>query len=197
MDAMFLEFEDNLDNIAGGSFSVGNNAGSSSQQPATPTPMRRAQSRLLELERHLGDRVCMRKTFPVRCLKKADVGREYIEIVKGDIQRFFVLNFNDQAMNRFVEHQMSTTFKEFRVDCHKHFKKYNDLDETRANPTNALVGCHEDWHFFCNHYMSRAFQNQMLELQSQPTLEGSQPHSEDEIYDQVLGGRPDYSKDLD
>uniref|UniRef100_A0A9I9EFW6 CACTA en-spm transposon protein n=1 Tax=Cucumis melo TaxID=3656 RepID=A0A9I9EFW6_CUCME len=59
MDAMFLEFEDNLDNIAGESFSVGNNAGSSSQQPATPTPMRRAQSRLLELERHvaINDRI--------------------------------------------------------------------------------------------------------------------------------------------
>ncbi|KAA0040995.1 zinc finger protein ZPR1-like protein [Cucumis melo var. makuwa] len=36
----------------------------------------------------------------------------------------------------------------------------------------------------------------MLELQSQPTLEGSQPLSEDEICDQVLGRRPGYSKGL-
>uniref|UniRef100_A0A9I9EHF8 CACTA en-spm transposon protein n=1 Tax=Cucumis melo TaxID=3656 RepID=A0A9I9EHF8_CUCME len=67
-----------------------------------------------------------------------DVGREYIEVVKGDLQRFFVLDFNDQAMNRFVEHQMLTTFKEFRADCHKHFKKYSDPEEARANPPNAL-----------------------------------------------------------
>ncbi|KAL0553521.1 hypothetical protein IC582_007419 [Cucumis melo] len=151
----------------------------------TPTPRRRAQSRLLELERHVTINgripmtiapgaekpisphavrfsqaigVCVRKTFPVRCLKWTDVGREYIEVVKGDLQRFFVLDFNDQAMNRFVEHQMLTTFKEFRADCHKHFKKYSDPEEARANPPNALVARDEDWHFLCDHYISRAFQ---------------------------------------
>uniref|UniRef100_A0A9I9E3R3 CACTA en-spm transposon protein n=1 Tax=Cucumis melo TaxID=3656 RepID=A0A9I9E3R3_CUCME len=174
--------------------------------------------------------VCVRKTFPVRCLKWEDVGREYIEVVKGDLQRLFVLDFNDQAMNRFVEHQMLTTFKEFRADCSRYFKKYSDPEEARANPPNALVGRDEDWHFLCDHYISRAFQyklaerkgepvdrvelfrkthvragtfvsqaaedahNQMLELQSQPTPEGSQPLSEDEICDQVLGRRPGYSK---
>uniref|UniRef100_A0A9I9E2X0 CACTA en-spm transposon protein n=1 Tax=Cucumis melo TaxID=3656 RepID=A0A9I9E2X0_CUCME len=163
-DDMFLQFEEDLDNIAGGSSSVGDNTRSSSQQ-TTPTPRRRAQSRLLELERHIAINgripmtiapgaekpisphavrfsqaigVCVRKTFPVRCLKWTDVGREYIEVVKGDLQRFFVLDFNDQAMNRFVEHQMLTTFKEFRADCHKHFKKYSDPEEARANPPNAL-----------------------------------------------------------
>ena len=30
---------------------------------------------------------------------------------------FFVLDYNDQAMNRFVEHQMFTSFKEFRGNC--------------------------------------------------------------------------------
>ncbi|KAA0040340.1 hypothetical protein E6C27_scaffold460G00450 [Cucumis melo var. makuwa] len=53
MDDMFLEFEDNLDNIAGGSSSVGDNTGSSSQQYATPTPRRRVQFRFLELERYV------------------------------------------------------------------------------------------------------------------------------------------------
>ncbi|TYK19073.1 CACTA en-spm transposon protein [Cucumis melo var. makuwa] len=176
-DAMFLEFEDDLDNIAGGSSSVGDNAGSSSQQPATLTPKRCAQSQLLELECHVAINaripmtiasraekpisphvvrfnqaigVCVRKTFFVCCLKWADIGREYIEVVKGDLQRFFVL----------VEDQMLMTFKEFRVDYHRHFKKYSNLEETRANPPNALVGLYEDWHFLCNHYMSRAFQEQ-------------------------------------
>ncbi|KAA0040894.1 zinc finger protein ZPR1-like protein [Cucumis melo var. makuwa] len=36
----------------------------------------------------------------------------------------------------------------------------------------------------------------MLELQSQSTPKGSQPLSEDEIGDQVLGKRPGYSKGL-
>uniref|UniRef100_A0A9I9EIN0 CACTA en-spm transposon protein n=1 Tax=Cucumis melo TaxID=3656 RepID=A0A9I9EIN0_CUCME len=102
--------------------------------------------------------VCVEKTFSVCCLKWVDVGREYIEVVKGDLQRLFVLDLNDQAMNRFVEHQMLTTFKEFRTDCHTHFKKYSDLEEARANPPNALVRRHEDCHFLCDHYISRAFQ---------------------------------------
>ncbi|KAA0045557.1 CACTA en-spm transposon protein [Cucumis melo var. makuwa] len=55
--------------------------------------------------------MCVRKTF-VCCLKWADIGREYIEVVKGDL--------------RFVEHQMLNTFKKFWDDCHKHFKKYNN-----------------------------------------------------------------------
>uniref|UniRef100_A0A9I9EI85 CACTA en-spm transposon protein n=1 Tax=Cucumis melo TaxID=3656 RepID=A0A9I9EI85_CUCME len=235
------------DNIVKGSSSVGDNTESSSQQ-ATPTPRRLTQSRLLELERHVAINgripmtiapgaekpisshavrfsqaigMCVRKTFPIRCLKWANVGREYIEVVKGDLQRLFVLDFNDRAMNRFVEHQMLTTFKEFRTDCHRHFKKYSDPEEARANPPNALVGRDENWYFLCDHFISRAFQkqpynhssgsksflqrqyelaedahNQMLELQSQPTPEGSQPLFEDEICDQVLGRRPRYSKGL-
>ncbi|KAA0034856.1 NBS-LRR type resistance protein [Cucumis melo var. makuwa] len=53
---------------------------------------------------------------------------------------------------------MLNTFKEFWTDCHRHFKKYSDPEEARANPPNILVGRDEDWHFLCDHYMSRAFQ---------------------------------------
>ncbi|KAA0056012.1 CACTA en-spm transposon protein [Cucumis melo var. makuwa] len=205
-DDMFLQFEDDLDNnIAGGSSSVGDNTVStlgvraprcnkcthSDDDP--PGAKKSISPQVVRFSQAIG--VYVRKTFPVRCLKWVDVGREYIE-------RLFVLDFNDQAMNRFVEHQMLTTFKEFRADYHRHFKKYSDPKEARANPPNALVGRDEDWHFLCDHYINRAFQaaedahNQMLELQSQPTLEGSQPLSEDEICDQVLGRRPGYSKGL-
>ncbi|TYK11634.1 CACTA en-spm transposon protein [Cucumis melo var. makuwa] len=171
-DDMSLQFEDDLDNIAGGSSSVGDNTGESKN--FLHFNLEIFHSRLLELERHVAINgripmtiapgvekpisphavrfsqaigVCVRKTFLVCCLKWADVGREYIEVVKGDLQRLFVLDFNDQAMNRFVEHQMLTTFKEFRVNCHGHFKKYSDPKEARANPPNALVGRDEDWHF--------------------------------------------------
>ncbi|KAA0062346.1 CACTA en-spm transposon protein [Cucumis melo var. makuwa] len=264
-DDMFLQFEDDLDNnIVGGSSSVGDNTErhvaingriSMTIAPGAEKPI---SPHVVRFSHAIG--VCVRKTFPVCCLKWADVGREYIEVVKGDLQRLFVLDFNDQAMNRFVEHQMLTTFKEFQADCHRHFKKYSDPKEARANPPNALVERDEDWHFLCDHYISRAFQeqsrtnkaarqkqpynhssgsklflqqqyelaerkgepvdrvelfrethvragtfvsqaaedahNQMLELQSQPTLEGNQPLSEDEICDQVLGRRPGYSKGL-
>ncbi|KAA0063909.1 CACTA en-spm transposon protein [Cucumis melo var. makuwa] len=207
-----------------------------------PTPRRRAQSRLLELECHVAINGCIPMTIAPGAEKPIfphDI------CFSQAIGRLFVLDFNDQAMNRFIEHQMLTTFKEFRVDYHRHFKKYSDPEKARNNPPNALVGRHEDWYFLCDHYMSHAFQeqsstnkaarqkqpynhsswsksflqrqyklaerkgepvdrvelfretyNQMLELQSQPTPEGSQPLSEDEICDQVLDRRPDYSKGL-
>ncbi|KAA0046545.1 Transposase, Ptta/En/Spm, plant [Cucumis melo var. makuwa] len=64
---------------------------------------------------------------------------------------------------------MLGTLKEFRADYHRHFKKYNDPDEARANPPNLL---------------------------SQSTLEGSQSLFGDEICDQVLDRRPGYSNGL-
>uniref|UniRef100_A0A9I9E7S5 CACTA en-spm transposon protein n=1 Tax=Cucumis melo TaxID=3656 RepID=A0A9I9E7S5_CUCME len=151
MDVMFLKFTEDLDNLTGESSSASDNSGSSSQPPATPSPRRRAQSRLLELERYVAASghilmtiapsaekpispyvvrfsqaigVCVRNTFSICCLKWADVDRVYIEVVKADLQWFFVLDFNDQAMNRFVEHQMLSTFKEFWGDYHRHFKMY-------------------------------------------------------------------------
>ncbi|KAA0062847.1 gamma-aminobutyrate transaminase POP2 [Cucumis melo var. makuwa] len=65
--------------------------------------------------------------------------KEYIEVVKGNLQRFFVLDFKDQEMNRFVEHQILSTFQEFQDDCHKHLKKYNDPEEAHANLPHLLV----------------------------------------------------------
>ncbi|TYJ98632.1 CACTA en-spm transposon protein [Cucumis melo var. makuwa] len=152
-DAMFLEFEDDLDNdLVEGLSSMGDYAGLSSQPSATPTPRRRVQFQLLELERHVAVNgrismtitpraekpisshavrfsqvigMCVRSTFPICCLKWVDVDREYIEVVKGDLQ-------------------MLTTFKEFRADCHRYFKKYSNLEEAHANPLNILVGRHED-----------------------------------------------------
>ncbi|TYK09800.1 CACTA en-spm transposon protein [Cucumis melo var. makuwa] len=68
-DATFLEFEDDLDNLAGGSSSMGNNARSSSQPPATPTPRRRAQSQLLELEHHVTINGCILMTIALEAEK--------------------------------------------------------------------------------------------------------------------------------
>uniref|UniRef100_A0A9I9EDU7 CACTA en-spm transposon protein n=1 Tax=Cucumis melo TaxID=3656 RepID=A0A9I9EDU7_CUCME len=138
-------------------------------------------------------------------------------------------------MNRFVEHQMLTTFKEFRADCHRHFKKYSDPEEACANPPNEQSRTNKasrqkqpynhssgsksflqrqyelaerrgqpvdrvelfwETHVRAGHSCHRPPRNQMLELQSQHTPEGSQPLSEDEIRDQVLGRRPGYSKGL-
>ncbi|KAA0060720.1 CACTA en-spm transposon protein [Cucumis melo var. makuwa] len=137
---MFLE----LDNFAGGSSSVDDNVGSSFQQPRTPTPRRRAQSRLLELERHVAVHGRIPMTIAPVDGRGWTLAENTLKVVKGNLQRFFVLDFNDQAMNRFVEHQMLTTSKKFWAYCHKHFKKYSDPEEAHANLPNILVGRYED-----------------------------------------------------
>ncbi|KAA0048547.1 CACTA en-spm transposon protein [Cucumis melo var. makuwa] len=215
IDAIFLEFTEDLNNLAGGSSSMDNNLGTT--QPS-PTPRRRAQSRLLELERYVHTNgkilmsiassmekpisphvvrlsqaigMCIRNTFSICCIRWADVGREYIEASRA---------------------------------TYRHFKKYNNSEETRANPPHILVECMEDWYFLYAHYISRAFQEQsrtykLLDRsnftiittgrshfyngntsssskESQPTSDGSQPLSRDEICETVLGRRSGYSKDL-
>ncbi|KAA0049799.1 CACTA en-spm transposon protein [Cucumis melo var. makuwa] len=143
--------------------------GSSSQQ-TTPTPRRHAQSRLLELERH----VAINGRIPMMIAPEAEkpISLHVVRFSQaiGVCERHFpsavlseqTLGENtlrsSRATARFVEHQMLTTFKEFRADCHRHFKNYIDLEKARANPPNALVRSDEDWHFLCDHYISRAFQ---------------------------------------
>ncbi|KAA0057656.1 CACTA en-spm transposon protein [Cucumis melo var. makuwa] len=158
-DAIFFKFIEDLNNFVEGSSSVDDNLGESN----VSTPGVGA--------------LCSRQwEDSMSITSDANVGREYIEVVKDDLQCFFVLDFNDQEMNRFVEHQMLSTFKEFKDDCHKHFKKYSNLEKAHANLPHIL--------------------NQMLELQSQPTPDGSQPLSSNQICETMLGRRPGYLKGL-
>uniref|UniRef100_A0A9I9EAI8 CACTA en-spm transposon protein n=1 Tax=Cucumis melo TaxID=3656 RepID=A0A9I9EAI8_CUCME len=206
-DAMLLEFADDLDNLAGRLSWVGDNLRSSSQPSTTSTPRRPngqipmtiAPGAKKPISSHVvcfnqAISVCVRKTFPVRCLKWADVGKEYIKW-------FFVLDFNDQAMNRFVEHQMLRTFKEFQGDCHKNFKATprrlmptpkpiggtSNHGRTRLLDRSSLIITVAGQSPFYNDSMNLLSKeasrstNQMLELQSQPTSKGSQPLSRAEI----------------
>ncbi|KAA0050108.1 CACTA en-spm transposon protein [Cucumis melo var. makuwa] len=89
----------------------------------------------------------LRNKFSLECRERVtqflEFAKCHVEVVKADLQ-FFVLYFNDQAMNKFVEHQMLITFKEFWDNYHRHFKKYSDPEEARANPPNLLMGRDED-----------------------------------------------------
>ncbi|TYK02142.1 CACTA en-spm transposon protein [Cucumis melo var. makuwa] len=187
-DALFFKFDDAFNNMGGSSF-VGDTLASRVEKPIS--------LHVVLFHNTIG--VCMRDTFLVCYLKWANVPPEYIEVVNQDTLRW------------------SRTL-------------YRDPKQTRANSTHRLVGRLEDWYFLCDHYLSRAFQEQsrtskatssslativavpshfyndnpsslnnekqMLELQSQPTLKGSQPLFRDEICEIVLGRRSDHSKGL-
>ncbi|TYK12159.1 CACTA en-spm transposon protein [Cucumis melo var. makuwa] len=73
-----------------------------------------------------------------------------------------------------------------------------ELAERKGEPIDR-VELFQETHVRAGTFVSQAAEdahNQMLELQSQLTSEGSEPLSEDEMCDQVLGRRPDYSKGL-
>ncbi|TYK22613.1 CACTA en-spm transposon protein [Cucumis melo var. makuwa] len=125
-DVMSLEFVEDLDNPSEGT----------AQPSMTLTLRSRAQSRLLELERHVhaNGRIPMSIVPGVEKLILPHAIR-----FSQTIGHFFVLDFNDQAMNRFIEHEMLITFKEFKGDYHRHFKKHSDPEEARANQPRILV----------------------------------------------------------
>ncbi|KAA0062829.1 CACTA en-spm transposon protein [Cucumis melo var. makuwa] len=140
---------------------MGNN--SETTQP-TLTSRRRAQSRLLKLERdiHANGRIPMSIALGELTLEE-NTSRSSRAIYK---YCFFVLDFNDQAMNRFVEHQMLTCFKEFRDNCYRHFKKCEPVD---------YVELFKQTHIRDGTFVSQATEdahNQMLELHFQPPLGG-------------------------
>ncbi|KAA0035855.1 gamma-aminobutyrate transaminase POP2 [Cucumis melo var. makuwa] len=108
-DAMFLQFVEDLDNLVGGSLSVGDNSGTS-QPSMTLSPRKQGGYR-----------------------QRIHQGRQ------GRPLTVFVLDFNYQAMNRFVEHQMLNTFKEFWGDCHRHFKKSNHGPTTLLDRSSLTI----------------------------------------------------------
>ncbi|TYK04345.1 gamma-aminobutyrate transaminase POP2 [Cucumis melo var. makuwa] len=118
-DAMFLEFEDELDNFAGGSSSMATMRDSDFLETCAVSTLR------------VGVPCCSTWAH-------SDDDRPWCEETYFHISRLL------QPGGRFVEHQMLTTFKEFWADCHRHIKKYSYPKEAHVNPPNILVGCHED-----------------------------------------------------
>ncbi|TYK19802.1 putative Transposase family tnp2 [Cucumis melo var. makuwa] len=72
-------------------------------------------------------------------------------IILGTSSQWFVLDFTDLALTRFVEHQILSMYKEFRGQNHRHFKKFDDPEQVRANPPPKLSNREKDWHFLCDH----------------------------------------------
>ncbi|KAA0039275.1 CACTA en-spm transposon protein [Cucumis melo var. makuwa] len=120
---MFLEFIDDLDNLMGGLSSVGDNPRLSSQPSATLTLRRRCAVSTLRVEHYV-----------------AANGRIPMTIALGAIKPIcpHAIRFS-QVIDVFFKHQMLITFKEFRGDCHRPFKKYSDLKEAHANPPHLLA----------------------------------------------------------
>ncbi|KAA0041305.1 CACTA en-spm transposon protein [Cucumis melo var. makuwa] len=89
-----------------------------------------------------------------------EMSRNIVVDIEQDTTNIFEDLLNEAHNELFVEYQMLSTFKEFRDNYHRHFKKCSDPEEACANPPHILVGRMENWHYLCDTYMSRAFQKQ-------------------------------------
>ncbi|KAA0049567.1 CACTA en-spm transposon protein [Cucumis melo var. makuwa] len=96
IDMMFLEFDKDLNNTTEGSSSVGDNLVKTTQP--SPTPMRHAQSLLLEFERYVHANGWIPMSIAPR--RRSPFRHTLFSSAKPLACHFFMLDFNDQAMNR-------------------------------------------------------------------------------------------------
>ncbi|TYK07883.1 uncharacterized protein E5676_scaffold7742G00010 [Cucumis melo var. makuwa] len=145
MDAMFLEFEDDLDNIVEGSSSVGDNMGESKNFLHFNCVIIDLLSRIFFSTTCDSDfqETCVVSTLGVRapCCNKwahSDDDRPW----RGEAY-FLTRRSLQLGDRRLLSIRCSRSFKSSRptiidilVDCHK---KYSDPKEARVSPPNALV----------------------------------------------------------
>ncbi|KAA0063410.1 CACTA en-spm transposon protein [Cucumis melo var. makuwa] len=62
-------------------------------------------------------------------------------------------------------------------DNYRHFKKFSNPEEARANPPNILVNRVKDWHFIYDHYLTRQFQEQSRTNKAARVIKQSYNHS--------------------
>ncbi|XP_038902987.1 uncharacterized protein LOC120089695 [Benincasa hispida] len=102
--------------------------------------------------------VAVRFAFPVHCRTFTEVPNEFIELAKIQLLAHFKLDLSSQRLNRFIEHQMQNSFKEFRADLNRHYRKCGNPQQVCASLPSWLKNRPEDWDFLCDRFKSEAFQ---------------------------------------
>ena len=59
-------------------------------------------------------------------------------------------------MRKSLEKQLSDQFRNWRSDLHKHFKKFQTVEEAKRNP-HENVSNKEDWEYLCDRFSSEEF----------------------------------------
>ncbi|KAA0041466.1 CACTA en-spm transposon protein [Cucumis melo var. makuwa] len=166
-DAMFLDFEDDLDNFVGGSSSVDDNVGSSSQLLATPTS-RRPFFVLDFNDQAMNSGPEEARANPPNVLVRC---HEYWHFLYNHYmsRAFQKQSWTNKAARQKQPYNHSSGSKLFLQRQHR-------LDERKGKSIDR-VELFQKTHVRAGTFVSQAVEdahNQMLELQSQPTQEGSE-----------------------
>ncbi|WCJ39805.1 hypothetical protein M5689_020765 [Euphorbia peplus] len=69
----------------------------------------------------------------------------------------FELSFDDPHVKEVVDAAMEKRFKQYKHQCHKHYKTYSPEDAKKNPPEDVTL---DDWVHLCNHFESDAFKQQ-------------------------------------
>ncbi|KAA0047493.1 cytochrome P450 CYP82D47-like [Cucumis melo var. makuwa] len=126
-----------------------------------------------------------------------DIGREYIEFIKGDLQssETTITSTSKSTVPLLVERMEDWHF--LNEHNMSHALQSSNHGQTRLlDRSNLTIIAAGRSRFYNDSTSSLSNENQRLELQSQPTLESSQPLLRDKICEMVLDRRLGYSKGL-
>ncbi|XP_038887409.1 poly [ADP-ribose] polymerase 1-like isoform X2 [Benincasa hispida] len=138
----------------------------------------RGHSRNLELDRHVnihgririeideevGKPVCAnatkfsnaigtiaRNTIPLRCKDWSDVSKEVRDLVVDQLLSYFDFDVGKKHVKKYVLQRVQNTFKEYRSDLYKHYRRFKDPKEARACPPKRITDA-TDWNLLCNRW---------------------------------------------
>ncbi|KAK9031922.1 hypothetical protein V6N11_056208 [Hibiscus sabdariffa] len=104
----------------------------------------------------------------------------------------FEMKFDDDYVKSSVMSIMSKLSRNHRHKVHLHFKTFPNADVARQNKPTKYNLTQENWEQLCDLFSDPKYQEKMVELQSTPVEEGTEPKTIDDIMDEVLGTRSGY-----
>uniref|UniRef100_A0A9I9E4Z5 CACTA en-spm transposon protein n=1 Tax=Cucumis melo TaxID=3656 RepID=A0A9I9E4Z5_CUCME len=163
----------------------------------------------------------VRAIVPLECEHRSDVSKEVKREIVDRLSNYFILDLNEPLVQDYLEHEMSVLYRDFRCSLHKSYKKYDSPAEARKH-RDKRVARDSDWaHFksrseanskarsklpfthrggtstFLRHKQKmkeKGKEDEMVELKTTSSQEGSEPLLEREICDRVLGKRSGHVK---
>ncbi|RVW69544.1 hypothetical protein CK203_062823 [Vitis vinifera] len=70
----------------------------------------------------------------------------------------FALDLTQEHVKKSLEKQLSDSFRNWRCDLHKHFKKFPTVVEAKRNPHES-VSNQEDWDYLCDRFSCEEFKS--------------------------------------
>ncbi|KAF9606383.1 hypothetical protein IFM89_025072 [Coptis chinensis] len=104
----------------------------------------------------------------------------------------FDIDLHIPHVERAVTRFLGQRFREFHCRMHKYYKRAGSDRRRCEKPYDGVS--QEDWEIIITLFKTDKFKDKMLEIKSRLLEEGSEPMTEDEIAEMVLGKKPCYNR---